>query len=208
MILTIVQGQHKRINDFLNEIVGQTHNDTSRTPLLYNHPHESDEFYELKREGMADLIPSVTQWIDKRHPPKVRITTDLKTNTQKAKIIKSRIADLEVYNPGCQFDFRISISIESPWDGRMDYLVPIGDGSNDRKKDRMSYRHSAYQIDLTQISYNDPSKQKQHELEVEISTELIRKELDNLKERRPSRYEELVRGFIDNVRILCRKATD
>lgn len=89
----------------------------------------------------------------------------------------------------------------------MDHLLPIGDGSNDRMKDRMSYRHGAYQIDLTQISYNATQKPQQHELEVEISTELIRKELDNLMAQRPTRYEELVRGFIDNVRILCRTAT-
>lgn len=89
----------------------------------------------------------------------------------------------------------------------MDHLEPIGDGSNDRMKDRMSYRHGAYQVDLTQISYNNNQKPKQHELEVEISAEQIRKELDNLKNLRRDRYEELVRGFVDNVRILCRTAT-
>jgi hypothetical protein len=178
-------------------------------PLLYTHPHEADEFFELTLDGIAHLPPSITQWSDKRRKktPRVRITTDLKTNTKKAQIIKSRIADLEIYNPQCAFDFRISISIESPWDGQMDHLIPIGDGSNDRMKDRMSYRHGAYQIDLTQISYHGNQKPQQHELEVEISTELIRKELDNLKRQRKSRYEELVRGFIDNVRILCRTAT-
>jgi mRNA capping enzyme, beta chain len=192
----------------LNDLVGKIHNDPSRTPLLYTHPHEADEFFELTPDGRLELPPSITQWIDKRHPkPKVRITTDLKTNTKKAQIIKSRIADLEIHNPRCSFDFRISINIESPWEGRIDHLIPTGDGSNDRMKDRMSYRHGAYQIDLTQISYNDPKKPQQHELEVEISTELVRKELDNLKAQRPTRYEELVRGFIDNVRILCRMAT-
>ena len=178
-------------------------------PLFYTHPQEADEFYELTQDGIAHLPPSITQWSDKRRKkmPKVRITTDLKTKKKTAQIIKSRIADLEIYNPQCSFDVRISISIESPWEGRMDHLNPIGDGSNDRMKDRMSYRHGAYQIDLTQISYNGNQKPQQHELEVEISTELIRKELDNLKRQRKSRYEELVRGFINNVRILCRTAT-
>jgi mRNA capping enzyme, beta chain len=191
----------------LNELVRKSLQDPNRTPIFHLHPHEADEFYELKKEGRLNLPPSVAHWLDRRHAPKVRITTDLKTNTKKAQIIKSRIADLEIYNPRCQFDFRISISIESPWDGRMDHLEPIGDGSNDRLKDRMSYRHGAYQIDLTQISYHDNQKPQQHELEVEISTEQIRKELDNLKNSRLTRYEELVRGFIDNVRILCRQAT-
>ena len=69
----------------------------------------------------------------------------------------------------------------------------------------MSYRHQAYQIDLTQVSYPGVGR-KEHELEVEISTEQIRLEIAKLRNREPSGYEDLVRGFLDNVRILARKA--
>ena len=70
----------------------------------------------------------------------------------------------------------------------------------------MSYRHMAYQIDLTQVSYPHTAE-KEHELEVEISTEQIRIQIANLQAGRPDRYEDLVRGFLDNVRILCRQGT-
>jgi hypothetical protein len=137
----------------------------------------------------------------------VRRTIDEKENRVKAQIIKSRIADLEIYNPGSDFDYRISISIESPWQGESQWLTEMTEGGRDRKKDRMSYRHLAYQIDLTQVSYPHMPDKLEHELEVEISTEQIRIQLENLLAGKPSRYEELVRGFIDNVRILCRQGT-
>ena len=121
----------------------------------------------------------------------------------KAQIIKSRIADFEIYNPRTAFDYRISISIESPWDGDLNWLTETTESRRDRKKDRMSYRHLAYQIDLTQVSYPNTTD-KEHELEVEISTEQIRLELAKAKEGQANRYMQLVRGFVDNVRILCR----
>jgi len=155
---------------------------------------------------MEHLPPSIIQWLNPRHKPRVRRTTDLKTNSIKAQIIKSRIADLEIYNPGSDFDYRISISIESPWHGELAWLEPLTDGGRERNKDRMSYRHMAYQIDLTQVSYST-RPDKEHELEVEISTEQVRKELENLRMQRESWYANLVRGFLDNVRILCRKGT-
>lgn len=124
----------------------------------------------------------------------------------KAKIIKSRIADLEIYNPGADFDYRISVSIESPWDGNMMSLTPLEEQGAERNKDRVSYRHMAYQIDLTQVSYPDSAK-REHELEVEISTEQIRAELGHLTAGRSNRYEDLVKGFVDNVRVLCRAGT-
>ena len=136
---------------------------------------------------------------------RVRRTIDLKTNAART-IIKSRIADLEIYNPGTDFDYRISISIESPWDGNPEWLVARAESGKDRIKDRMSYRHMAYQIDLTQVSHSDGAIQ-QHELEVEISPNYLERELDNLRSNRPSRYEDVVRGLIDEVRLLCRKAT-
>ena len=70
----------------------------------------------------------------------------------------------------------------------------------------MSYRHQAYQIDLTQVSYPNTTV-KEHELEVEISTEQIRIEVTKLKAGQANRYEQLVRSFVDNVRILCREGT-
>jgi hypothetical protein len=57
----------------------------------------------------------------------------------------------------------------------------------------------------------DPTKTQQaapdfeHELEVEISSAEVRRQGDLALAGDPSnRYEELVKGFIDNVRVLAR----
>ena len=176
---------------------------------------QTDEFFDLTKDGMFSLPESVKRFLSKHRKPRVRISTDHDNPAAPAtKIIKTRLADHEIYNPAMDFDYRISISVESPWDGDMAHLVPVAEndhrrgGGNDgeRHKDRVSYRHCGYQIDLTQVSYTNTAK-REHELEVEISTELIRQELANLRAGRPSRYMDLVKGFVDNVRILTKQGT-
>jgi hypothetical protein len=200
------QVQHKLLNGFLNTCYQNSRQDPRRIPIDYDHRYESDQFYELNVDGIRALPPTITPFLDPRHRPRVRITSDRDTLKPTARIIKSRIADIEIYNPATDFDYRISISVESPWEGDNMHLIPLKEHGMERNKDRVSYRHVAYQIDLTQVSYPDGSKQ-QHELEVEISTEQVRLELANLKAQQPSNYERLIQGFIDNVRILCRKGT-
>lgn len=198
------------LNKYLNELTQQAFvqaRNGERQEVLYDHPYEIDEFFELTAEGQQNLNPSILEHLGStRRSPRVRRTKDRNTGQVKATIIKSRIADLEIYNPNTDFDCRISISIESPWEGSPSWLIPMGDGSEGRQKDRMSYRHMAYQVDLTQVSHDNQSRME-HELEVEISTEQIRQELDNLQNGRPSKYEELVRGLLDNVRLLSRKGS-
>jgi hypothetical protein len=43
------------------------------------------------------------------------------------------------------------------YDGDISHLSPAdtGRGASDRNKDRMSYRHLAYQIDLTQVARSE-----------------------------------------------------
>ena len=120
----------------------------------YVHTHERDRFYELPQAALASLPPSVRPHINPRHKVKVRVTTNQKTGQQLAKIIKVRIADLDIYSPRTAFDWRVSVNLEMPYDGDVDGLVEVSeDGKRpDRNKDRMSYRHLAYQIDLTQVT--------------------------------------------------------
>lgn len=65
------------------------------------------------------------------------------------KIIKARISDLNIYSPMTEFDWRISVNVEMPWDGDHQGLRAQG---AERVKDRMSYRHLVYQIDLTDVN--------------------------------------------------------
>lgn len=73
----------------------------------------------------------------------------------------------------------------------------------DRNKDRMSYRHLAYQIDLTQVTATEGGP-REHELEIEVSSAEARRQGRLALEGQANQYEELVRGFLDNIRILAR----
>lgn len=156
-ILTYLQPQvhHKALNDFLNDCLKKSQA-PSRIPIHYKHIHEADAFYELTKDGIDNLPFTVSRYITPRHRPRVRITTDLDTKEVTAKIIKSRLVDFDIFSPRTQFDFRISINVESPWNGSEDWLENVdeaGGRRGDRQKDRVSYRHLAYQIDLTQVTY-------------------------------------------------------
>lgn len=89
----------------------------------------------------------------RRQNARVRVTTDQKTGQVLKKIIKTRIADMNVYCPRNAHDWRISVNMEMPYQGDVEGLQPAGDsGAGDRNKDRLSYRHLCFQVDLTQVT--------------------------------------------------------
>lgn len=95
----------------------------------------------------------------------------------------------------------------------------------DRNKDRMSYTQTVYQIDLTQVtqqvtvnvsvphslSSSAPINvsqamtrmEKEHELEIEVSTAAIREQAQLAASGHPHEYPALVEGFLDNMRLLA-----
>jgi mRNA capping enzyme, beta chain len=143
------------MNNFLNEAVkaSMPQAGLNRIPLSYAHKKERDTFYEVPP---SEIPPRIQNYLNPRHKPKVRVTTDQRNGEVLAKIIKCRIADLDVYSPRTNVDWRISVNLEMNFD-RDVRQFPISDGGargrtgGERIKDRMSYRHLAYQIDLTQV---------------------------------------------------------
>lgn len=126
--------------------------------------------------------------------------------SQKQSLVKIRIADLDIYNPRTPFDFRVSISLEYDWNGPPEHLAGMVEGGRDRQKDRMSYKHLGYQIDLTQVRHPG-SVDKEHELEIEVSTPMLQAEMEKVRTGQPNQYEELIRGLLDNLRLLSRTVT-
>lgn len=145
------------MNNFLNEAVKMSmpQSNQGRIPLSYAHKKERDTFYEVSPN---ELPPVIRQNLNPRHKPKVRVTVDQRTGEVLAKIVKCRIADLDVHSPRTCVDWRISVNLEMSYDGDVSNL-PVADGrggrGGDRNKDRMSYRHLAYQIDLTQVAKSE-----------------------------------------------------
>jgi hypothetical protein len=149
------------MNNFLNDSVkySMPQPGSKRIPLTYAHKKERDIFYEI---APSALPPVVQHNLHSRHKPKVRVTSDQKTGEVLAKIVKCRLADLDVYSPRTCLDWRVSVNLEMNFEGDVSDLVAISDNINnvgmsgrkavERNKDRMSYRHLAYQIDLTQVA--------------------------------------------------------
>lgn len=164
------------MNLFLNKAFTDSQNPKGRSatpqtkpriPMSYIHTHESDTFYELSQTGILSLPQSILHTLNSlnsRHSKaKVRITTDQKTGNTLAKIVKVRLADLDVYSPSTVFDYRISINLEKNLEGDWrDLVEPMARNvrRSDRNKDRVSYKHLAYQIDLTQVISPEVSSSK------------------------------------------------
>lgn len=122
-----------------------------------------------------------------------------------------------------------SRSIGSAWLTRIGILPPLSPLSaklppdslpptNTRRKDRMSYSHQAFKIDLTQVTTSpDPAHaQVSHELEIEFAdaNELMRCGRVRTKGssgatwsgKEGEAFDELIRVFVNNIRILVRNA--
>lgn len=200
-------------------------------PIDYLHRRETDKFYELPPSHLASLPPAVREQLNPRHPVKVRVTYAQEPKDQKtilAKIIKARIADINIYNPRFPLDCRISINFELRYEGDVEELkaISLDNRIPDRSKDRLSYTQSHYQIDLTQVtqlasvnvSLSHPTipefvandmqganqVNKEHELEIEIATAAIREQGRRAAAGEPNEYVSLVEGFLDNMRVLAR----
>jgi polynucleotide 5'-triphosphatase len=226
--------QHRTLNDFLNAKVQETHpqnpgaQSQRRVPIEYRHRRETDKFFELPPSYWTTLPPALKAQLNARHAVKVRVSHDQKTGEVLAKIIKARIADLDIHNPQSPLDCRISINFEMRYDGDIEELKAIVPDQRipDRNKDRLSYSQSYYQIDLTQVtqlvSVNvspppffclvSPSNtsqgvnktEREHELEIELATAAVREQGQRAVAGQPNEYVALVEAFVDNVRLLAR----
>lgn len=134
-------------------------NHNQRVPIKYHHRYEVDKYYEMPASMQGRLPPFMQALIpQKRHTFKVRVTYDRKTGDIIGKIVKVRVADLDLYMPSCPLDCRISVNIEMPWDEDPSEFAFMagrtGQGGflPDRVKDRLSYTQGPYQIDLTQVT--------------------------------------------------------
>jgi polynucleotide 5'-triphosphatase len=202
--------QHKRLNEYLNRTVRMA-KEPGRQPVDYRHTRETDTFYDIPQGFLANLNPEVLKVSQQtRRGPRVRLTTDIKTNQITATIIKFRVADLEIYCPNDDFDCRISISLETRYPHPIDGLVEhLEKGvSTARMKDRLSYRHQGFQVDLTQVTPFANQADKVHELEVELDTQRLLQEGRKVQVQQESEYEKLVGTFLNNIRVINRAARE
>lgn len=186
--------QHKHFNTLLNARVVETCHPSynSRNRILYSHTKELDTFHTHPQDSRR----------------KVRLTRNEggggKRNSDgkdwKA-VEKIRVADMNVFSPKRLFDWRVSISLENPI-----IELPNTPPTHSRRKDRISYSHQLYTIDLTQVTTpSSNTTPPTHELEVEIKDAkklLIEAEKESRGEK--NWYLEGVQGLLNNIRMLAR----
>ncbi|KAG6128956.1 hypothetical protein E4U22_002290, partial [Claviceps purpurea] len=156
----MLQAHHKMFNDFLNDAVIKTDprapNGACRVQVHYKHRREVDRYFELTQELQNRLPGCIRSRVGSRaRTVKARVTYDQKTGEVLNKIVKARVADIDIHMPTNPMDCRISINLEMNWDGPVQELedleVAQNDKSSNRQKDRLSYTQGHYQIDLTQV---------------------------------------------------------
>jgi hypothetical protein len=131
-----------------------------RVQVHYKHRREIDRFFDIPLALQERLPGCVRARLGSRKNVRVRVTYDQKTKEVLAKIVKARIADLDLHLPSCPMDCRISINLEHTWDGPVEELESVASNqverNPDRNKDRLSYKQGHYQVDLTQVTQNVP----------------------------------------------------
>ncbi|KAK8075736.1 mRNA-capping enzyme subunit beta [Apiospora hydei] len=209
--------QHRSMNEWLNGQVVATnpHNNGGRrnphVQIHYKHRREIDKFYELHSSMIGRLPHAVQAMMSPKHALKARITTDQKTGEVLAKIVKARVGDLNLYLPQCPVDCRISINLEWEWDGPpeeiMSNQMPHREKQPDREKDRLSYKHGFFQVDLTQVKRQLAGRgpEKEHELEVELDAGILLDHGRFLESQGESKYQDIVEMLVNNVRALARR---
>jgi hypothetical protein len=201
--------QHSRLNKYLNMVTQQSQR-PDRTPIKYTHTRETDYFYDIPDAALSQFDPEVRKL--QRKPPRLRVTRDNASDRITAVIIKTRIADLEVRCPSDEFDFRVSISLETNWTTpgweqfpeHLDQLV-----RTTRNKDRLSYQHQGFLVDLTQVtpfSKQGEKVEKVHELEIEMDVERLVEEGYKNYNNQTNDFESLVHVFLNNVKVVNRAA--
>lgn len=200
------------MNNFLNTATKDSHlHQPGRVRIDYKHTHEIDEFRRLTDLAFKMLPPAVQKRPLGREP-KIRTTTDKPKNGEragppKACILKIPLSNLHIYNPRDEYDCRISMNLECNLlrEGVDPYSLGAEPTAEKpappaRKKDRMSYKHLAYQVDLTKVDVDGmPAK---YELELEVDTSALRQQLVSLRQGQESGFTNIVEGFLDNTTFL------
>ncbi|KAI0269807.1 CYTH-like domain-containing protein [Gloeopeniophorella convolvens] len=185
--------QHKHYNGLLNKLKEASDKPGYHSsPIAYTHTHLVDAFFPSENP---------------RDKEKIRVTRNEKTGEVVASMKKVRLGNLDIYSPKRAADWRISVNMEVP------VQHPTGMATHTRRKDRISYAHEEFSIDLTQVaSYNAPNSQPEllHELELEFSNSplLLAAAAKRGSDQTPesAAFDELIRAFVNNARILARNA--
>lgn len=190
-----------------------------RVRMDYKHFVDVDSFQLLSPTGLAALPPSIRSRVEGGRPPKLRTTVRHEKERNPyvaARIVKVNVANLQIYSPNDPYDLRISINVEVNLDRpgmNPDDLVVASstekDATPERRKDRVSYSHLAYQIDLTRVDvgcgFNTKTAKPVYELELEVDSVVLRRQMEIAARGEQCAFGDVVAGFWDNAVLLMRE---
>lgn len=205
-----LQQEHQQMNKYLN-MATQKSLQPGRSQISYKHTYETDTFLPLSQAGVTALPQVIKQHAGQNRELRLRTTTETKTRTVTARIIKLKLADLHIYNPGESYDCRISINLEvnmnSPeLDPELITTQPSGTQPPlpERRKDRLSYKHLAYQVDLTKVDVAGMPGSK-YELEIEVDAKVLREQMALAVQGAANAYRDVVEGLLNDAVFLMRQ---
>lgn len=215
---------HKFYNKFLNNQVAQSKlSQGARAPIAYKHRREVDSFFTMDEAAWMSMPPAAQRRRNPVHAEKMRETKDQESGQVLARIVKIRLADLSIYSPRTDFDWRVSVNLEIPYTGPLDILAPATEDEkqkgiqnphtqsrqSQRLKDRMQYTHQLCQVDLTQVKMPQSSTVS-HELEIEVDAVKVMEEGRALRAGgEGDAYVDILEELVQNARVLVReKARD
>jgi hypothetical protein len=196
------------MNNFLNAATQASHH-PGRIPINYEHLFQTDTFATLSPHGFHTLPESVRRRPQGREL-RLRTSRDSKTGQVLAHIIKVPLADLHIQNPEDPYDCRISMNLEVNFPADIDVSELIEPPSYDkpappeRRKDRLSYKHLAYSVDLTKVE--SAGVAPKYELELEVDASVLREQMGRAERGEDHAYGDVVSGFLDNATFLMRQA--
>lgn len=203
---------NQRLNEWTLASSNAYERDSRVNRISYEHPRDNDEFFLLNDEGRNALDEELLAFIEsesnmartnKNGQKDIRVRRT-KNDGGTQHLIKTRVANREIHCPQYDFDYRLSISLEAGWAGDLNHLVPLQD-TRGRQKDRLSYTHESFHVDLTQVRFDD-SNEKEHELEVELNAGILEAELIKFRQRAQDfKLDQHIATMLRNTRVLVRE---
>ncbi|QIW98086.1 hypothetical protein AMS68_003604 [Peltaster fructicola] len=193
------------LNEFLNKTLVES-NQPGRQRMVYKRVSEKDSFSHLSPAGLAMLPKSLLKRNSAGRELKLRTTTQVKTHDITARIVKVNLADLHIYNPN-GYDCRISMNAEvnmiRPGQAPEELIIPATNEKPEppsRTKDRLSYKHLAYQIDLTKVDVAGLASK--YEMEIEVDAQALSSQIQLMSEGKPHAFSEVSKDIPKESRVI------
>lgn len=205
------------MNKILNTALQDSRRE-GRIAIRYEHFTDVDSFHPLSATGLKALPPAIRARVERGRPPRLRTTVRHEKGRSPyvaARIVKVSVGNLHIFSPNDPYDLRISVNVEVNLDRPDlhpdDLTVPAASDNEEmpeRRKDRISYSHLAYQIDLTRVDVGTgdlKGPKPIYELEIEVETPLLRAQMAIAESGRDCAFGDVVEGFWDNAVLLMRE---